>query len=144
MSEKADSLRKWSQENPQIYQIEFLPLHNANLTQLPSEICSFANLTELHFYNNQLRILPESIGRIAHLAGLWIAEPQLQMLPDSIGELIGLHELSLDSNLLKILPDSICKLTKLTRFWFKNYQMQEPSSETLAFINKFRRATLHP
>jgi Leucine-rich repeat (LRR) protein len=93
------------------------------LTEFPTSLLNFRNLTILRINDNYLTTLPCEISILSTLTTLEIINNYLETIPDTIGKLIRLEELYLSSNKLKTLPKSIEKLTRLKLLNLSNNQI---------------------
>jgi len=90
-----------------------LDLSNSNLTNFPSEIKYFINLTELNLSCNSIRQIDFNLGILKSLEKLDISFNSLEILPESFACLSNLKVFTAYYNRFKELPDSIGKLRNL-------------------------------
>jgi internalin A len=90
-----------------------LILAGLGISSIPEIIWELKNLEFLYIHQNQITEIPEEISRLTNLRHLIADENQLAAIPDAIGRLISLQGLGLRSNKLTALPDSIGSLGNL-------------------------------
>jgi len=92
---------------------EVLDLSNLDMTELPSEIAGFENLTELNLSYNQLQSLPDWIGNLRKLKKLNLCGNRIGSIPDSIGALKQLMSIDIGLNIFWEIPACLKQLTSL-------------------------------
>lgn len=97
----------------EVLALEWLPLNNLALTELPECIGALRRLKGLDLSNNLLVCLPESICKPSELQELYLSGNRLKKLPECIGELQQLTSLYLNNNPRVQLPEGMSKLNKL-------------------------------
>lgn len=95
-----------------------LYLQDNGLTELPKEICKLSKLKQLKLGFNQLKKLPDEIGNLKKLNLLTVWKNNLTELPKGIGLLTNLVGFDISWNPIKTLPDEITNLTNLKKFYF--------------------------
>ncbi len=89
-----------------------LELSYNQLTELPEDICSLTELTQLMLDFNNLNKLPNNISNLVNLELLWVSDNSLIELPEQIINLNNLKRLNLSNN-----PNLI--LTEKQKIWIK-------------------------
>ncbi len=103
--------------------LEKLDLSELGLTELPPEIGSLTNLTQLWLDGNQIAVIPEAIGSLTNLTGLLLDGNQIAVIPEAIGSLTNLTQLLLDGNQIAVIPEAIGSLTNLTQLRLNGNQI---------------------
>lgn len=93
--------------------VRSMTLAYKDMTVLPDELFTFANLEKLDLTHNKLRTLPERIGELTALRELRLRGNGLQTLPESIGELTRLEHLDLEANCVVGLPATLARCAQL-------------------------------
>ena len=107
-------LREVPSEIASLTQLTELNLSNNQLTSLPPQIASLTQLTMLNLGGNELRLLPPEIASLTQLVELYLWGNQLRLLASQIASLTHLTKLSLSHNALTSLPPEIVSLAQLT------------------------------
>ncbi len=105
-----------------------LDLRTLAIAQLPSEIGTLTNLTELYLDSSELNTLTPEIGNLYNLRLLSLSGNQLRELPTEIGNLIQLESLNLINNHLTKLPPEIANLTNLRAIYLAGNSFDAPQA----------------
>ncbi len=99
--------------SPCLQRLERLQLCcNAQLQELPNEICLLRRLKFLNLNGCGLMKLPETVGYLQQLEELWLTGNRLRTLPTSISGLQKLRKLGLAENEFKLVPRSVLLLNR--------------------------------
>lgn len=90
LTEKANRIKQWMREDPEIQELHSLNLAGLGLKRIPEEIGFLKGLVSLSLNLNLLTELPESLGKLEKLRYLYLHHNKLPCLPISLKEL---HEL---------------------------------------------------
>ncbi len=94
-------------------QVYKLKLNYKRLHQIPPQVFTFTNLTELDLSKNFIDSIPPQIARLQNLERFNICRNRLHSVPDSIGFLPNLKYLNLGRNPILDLPESMGQLAEL-------------------------------
>mmetsp|Transcript_31650 Transcript_31650/g.46091 ORF Transcript_31650/g.46091 Transcript_31650/m.46091 type:complete len:279 (+) Transcript_31650:189-1025(+) len=97
-----------------------LDLSNNRLTEISSEICSFALLRELNVSRNFINKFDEGIGGCIRLRFLDISHNRLSYIPEALFKCTMLESLNLSFNQIHELPQAVCELFVLANLDVQN------------------------
>jgi Leucine-rich repeat (LRR) protein len=106
------------------------------LTELPAELCSISDLSQIMITGNKIATIPSDISNLGQLKKLDLSNNQIENIPPEIGMLTSLKTLNLSGNPISSIPDEIKNCTSLKTLNLKNTNLpgneQERISELLA------------
>jgi len=118
-----------------------LNLSHLDLTSLPPELFSLANLQILGLYNNQLTSLPPSVKNWTALQGLSLDSNQLTSLPPSVQNWTALRVLYIDSSVH--LPIEVIYWRSVERIVERNQETNQWNSHVnVCEIGRFLRSRM--
>lgn len=103
--------------------LNYLNIHQTDLTEIPEQIGKLVNLTTLVLHSNNISKLPSSIKNLSKLKVLDCSRNKLDHLPQEFSELPQLTTVNLGSNLLSDLP-SQAKNLKLASLDLSNNKFE--------------------
>ncbi len=80
--------------------------HN-DISEIPPQIATWADLKTLDLRHNNINQLPEQIGELESLTSLNVSDNPLRIVPWSLGKCTALTELTADFSTLEILPPEV-------------------------------------
>ncbi|MEG5162985.1 leucine-rich repeat domain-containing protein [Microcoleus sp. AT3-A2] len=101
-----------------------LPITN-QLTSLPDELRSLANLRSINLSSNPFGKMPELLLEMKQLESLNLTGIGLTEIPEAIGKLSNLIKLNLSHNQIAQIPDAIEQLSNLTELSLWNNQIAQ-------------------
>ncbi|XP_043478109.1 leucine-rich repeat-containing protein 47-like [Leptopilina heterotoma] len=84
--------------------LNYLNIHQTELTELPIEIGNLINLTTLVLHSNQLKTIPCTIKKLTKLKVFDCSRNKLELLPNELSELPSITTINFSSNSLNHLP----------------------------------------
>jgi len=97
-----------------------LDLSYLSITELPTEIGSLTDLSELDLRGNILESLPIEITHLDQLTRLYLDDNMFRKLPAAVCDLTGLKVLGFSNNRLDSLPPEIGNMTSVNRIDLQN------------------------
>ena len=122
------SFEKAFQDPENVKELSFV-MEEDSLTEIPSDIDKFKNLTRLTLEYNHIQSLPESIGNLKNLTHLILTNLKLKELPESIGKLSSLTTLILSETGVSEIPSSIVNLTNIDTLIIQGTTIREIPDE---------------
>jgi hypothetical protein len=113
---RIDALISQAQKDHSVH----LDLSYLGITELPTEIGSLTDLSELDLRGNILESLPIEITHLDQLTRLYLDDNMFRKLPAAVCDLTGLKVLGLSNNRLDNLPPEIGNMTSVIRIDLKN------------------------
>lgn len=98
-------------KNPaEVYRLQ---LKRKRYREIPPELFTLTNLTELDLSNNRIEVVPDEISTLRNLQTLRLSNNRLHTISDSTGALTKLENIDLSRNHLVSVPATIGNLTEL-------------------------------
>lgn len=114
---------------------QILHLTHRYFGQIPSQIGSLTNLTDLFLIKNNLESLPSQMSSLTNLKHLQLSHNRFKFFPIDICSLTHLQTLSLSFNELESLPYEITSLTNLKCFFVQRNNLSIIPQEIESLIN---------
>ncbi len=103
-----------------------------NLTELPKEICSITDLSQVTITGKNIASIPAEIAQLENLVILNLSKNKLTSLPAEIGNLTKLKTLNLSGNIISHIPDEIKNCGSLKSVNLKGSALSTADKEKLA------------
>jgi|GEM_PF-2649697 len=126
-------LKELPQEVFSLTQLTQLIIENCAIERIPKEISSLKKLEVLSLSGNKIETIPQHLAALPNLKALDLSRNKINDLPTSVGDLTYLESLEIQENKIDFIPPEIRRLKKLSHFRIEDNPILNIPKDALDF-----------